>query len=106
MTAEQIYDRLRKTYPAVSRATVYNNLNKLCDEQLARRISVEGLADRYDRIVKHDHFICQKCGKLSDFVFEDLTASLKRQAGENFISYDLKVFYICDDCRKEDSANN
>ena len=31
MTAEQIFDTLKQTYPGVSRATVYNNLNKLCD---------------------------------------------------------------------------
>ena len=101
LTAEQVYEAVKKVYPAVSRATIYNNLNKLCDSRFIRRVSLEGYPDRYDRIVRHDHLVCEKCGKLMDITLEDLTASLKKQLGENFDSYDLKVFYICDECRKK-----
>ena len=99
LTADQIFSELKKTYPAVSLATVYNNLNKLCETGLIRKVSVEGSPDRYDRIAKHDHLVCRKCGKLTDICFKDLTDSLKEQFGEDFFSYDLKVFYICPECR-------
>ena len=69
MTAEQVFSELQKSSPTVSRATVYNNLNKLCDVKLIRRVSLEDSPDRYDRIAKHDHLVCQKCGKLSDICF-------------------------------------
>lgn len=101
LTAEQVYQALKAEYPQVVLATVYNNLNKLCDAGLIRRVSVEGSPDRYDRIVKHDHIVCRRCGKLIDVHFEDLTASLKEQLGEDFFFYDLKVFSLCPDCRKE-----
>ncbi len=104
MTAERVLEELKKTYPAVSRATVYNNLNKLCDVNLIHRISLEGQPERYDRISRHDHLVCQRCGRLSDVTFEDLTASLKGQLGEDFIYYDLKVFYVCPECRKKDGS--
>lgn len=104
MSAEQVYERLQSVYPAVSRATVYNNLNKLCEANLIRRISVEGLTDRYDRIAKHDHLVCQKCGKLADVSLKDLTGALREQLGEDFFYYDLKVYYLCPDCRKESKA--
>lgn len=104
MTADQVYGELRKIYPAVSRATVYNNLNKLCDIGMIRRVTLEESPGRYDRIEKHDHLICQKCGKLSDICFDDLTQSLKKRCGEDFLFYDLKVFYICPDCRKAQSS--
>ncbi len=104
MTADQVYTELKKSYPAVSLATVYNNLNKLCDIGMIRRVSLEDSPDRYDRIEKHDHLVCQKCGKLSDICFDDLTQSLKKQFGEDFLFYDLKVFYICPDCRKAESS--
>ena len=80
---------------------VYNNLNKLYRDRLINKISVEGMPDRYDRIVKHDHIVCQNCGKLTDIQFEDLTETLKKQFGADFLSYDLKVFYVCPDCRKK-----
>ena len=104
MTADQLYGELQKIYPAVSRATVYNNLNKLCDLGMIRRLPLEDSPDRYDRIEKHDHLVCQKCGKLSDICFDDLTQSLKDQFGEAFLYYDLKVFYICPDCRNAQSS--
>ncbi|PWM21701.1 MAG: transcriptional repressor [Oscillospiraceae bacterium] len=101
LTAEQVYQALKAEYPQVVLATVYNNLNKLCDAGLIRRVSVEGSPDRYDRIVKHDHIVCRRCGKLIDVQFEDLTESLKEQLGEDFFFYDLKVFSLCPDCKKE-----
>lgn len=104
MTAEQVFEELKKTYPAVSRATVYNNLNKLCDVNLIRRMSLEGQPDRYDRLLRHDHLVCQRCGKLSDITFGDLTASLKGQLGEDFLYYDLKVFYVCPECRDKEKT--
>ena len=101
LTAEQVYQALKAEYPQVVLATVYNNLNKLCDAGLIRRVSVEGSPDRYDRIVKHDHIVCRRCGKLIDVQFEDLTESLKEQLGEDFFFYDLKVVSLCPDCKKE-----
>ena len=94
LTAEQVFSELKKVYPAVSQATVYNNLNKLYGAGRIRRVSVEGSPDRYDRTVKHDHLVCRRCGRLTDVCLEDLTDSLKRQLGGEFFSYDLKIFYL------------
>lgn len=102
LTVEQIYIELKNRYPGVVMATVYNNVNKLWKARMIRKISVENMPDRYDKLVKHDHLVCQSCGKLVDFSFDDITASLREQMGEEFISYDLKVFYICPDCRKRE----
>ena len=38
MTAEQIFLILKKKEPKVVLATVYNNLNMLCDKELIRKI--------------------------------------------------------------------
>ena len=89
MTAEEIFDALRQTYPTVVLATVY------------RKVSVEGMPDRYDRIQRHDHLVCRRCGKLSDIDLGDLTAELEKKAGISILSYDLKLNYLCEECRKE-----
>lgn len=106
LTVEQIYTILKKEYSKVVMATVYNNVNKLWKAGLIHKVTVENMPDRYDRAVKHDHLICKKCGKLADVSLEDLTASLCRQVGEAFLSYDLKVFYICADCREQGRMQN
>lgn len=101
MTAEQIFMELRRTCPTVVLATVYNNLNRLWQEGLVRKVSVEGTPDRYDRIVRHDHLVCKGCGKLLDVDLGDLTAQLEQKAGTAIFSYDLKLVYLCDECRKK-----
>ena len=101
LTAEQIYEILKKKFPNVVLATAYNNLNKLYKNDFIRKLSIEGMPDRYDRTERHDHIVCRGCGKLSDIKFEDLTDSIKRQFKNDFLSYDLKVFYICPECKKK-----
>lgn len=101
MTAEQVFEQLRKTYPTVVLATVYNNLNRLWEENRIRKVSVEGMPDRYDRIQRHDHLVCQKCGKLLDIDLGDLIAQLEQKVGIPILSYDLKLLYLCEECRKK-----
>ena len=104
MTAEEIFYALRQTYPTVVLATVYNNLNRLWQEDLIRKVSVEGMPDRYDRIQRHDHLVCKNCGRLLDVDLGDLTAQLEEKAGISILSNDLKLTYLCEECRKKIST--
>lgn len=99
LTAEQVLAALREEYPAVSQATVYNNLKKLTSDGLLRKLTLADSPDRYDRIQRHDHLICQRCGRLADMSFEDMTEELSAQLGCDILSYDLKVSYVCPECR-------
>ena len=99
LTAGQIYERLKDDYPKVAPATVYNNLNKLWESGFIRKVSMEGMPDRYDSAQKHDHLVCKQCGRIMDISFEDLTVTLRSQLGEDFLFYDLTVYYLCPACR-------
>ena len=94
MTAEQVFDALRSTYPRVVLATVYNNLNRLCAQGAVRKVSVEGMPDRYDKTRKY-------CGKLADVDLGDLTRQLEKTAGIPILSYDLKLLYVCEECKNK-----
>lgn len=99
LRVEQVFERLRDQYPKVVLATVYNNLKKLWENGLIRKLSAPGLPDRYDRIERHDHLVCKNCGALSDLVFDDLTELLRERLEDDFFSYDLKVYHLCPACR-------
>ena len=100
LNAGEIYHRLRNVMPQVALATVYNNLNQLVADRMVRKISMEGSPDRYDRAEdRHDHMICRKCGKLSDIRLRDYSEEIAYKLGGGEISYDLKVFYLCEDCQ-------
>ena len=99
LTAEQVLAALREEYPAVSQATVYNNLKKLTSDGLLRKLTLADSPDRYDRIQRHDHLVCQRCRRLADMSFADMTEALSAQLGCDIRSYDLKVSYVCPECR-------
>lgn len=101
MTAEQIFLKLKQSYPKVVLATVYNNLNKLCQQDRIRKISLEGYADRYDKNTKHDHLVCRCCGSLLDIQLLDLTAEIEKQMGFTIDGYDLKIQYLCPKCSEK-----
>lgn len=100
MTAEEIHTALRDSGHRMALATVYNNLAQLHSEGRIRKVCVEGHPDRYDKMIRHDHLVCRRCGKLTDICFQDLTKLLQSQTDEELLSYDLQVSYICPACRR------
>ena len=100
MTAEEIFDALRQTYPTVVLATVYNNLNAMNEAGIINRVHMDGGADCFERTTdKHDHMICDVCGKLTNVRFPELQAHLQSALGREIDSYDLTIHCVCPDCR-------
>lgn len=101
LTAEKIFFEMKKKFPQIVLASVYNNLNMLTRQGLIKKVSLDGQPDRYDKIKKHDHLVCRTCGRLADFQFGDLTENLVGQLHSAIFDYDLKVFYECPECKNK-----
>ena len=98
-TAEEIFELAKKILPTISRATVYNNLKALERDQLIRKISGDGLADRYDSsFIPHGHLLCKVCGRVWDFTIDGFDDTVKSIIGSEFDSYELKVRLVCEEC--------
>lgn len=101
LTAEEIFARVRKEYPGIVLATVYNNLHALSEAGLVRRVRTEEGADFYDRTpTTHDHAICVRCKKMFDLPGGDLAALLERRSGCRILSYHLTASALCPDCNE------
>ncbi len=103
LTAEQIFLRAKERSPRIVLATIYNNLNALVREGHIRRIRLEGSPDRYDRNTRHDHLICDGCGRITDIHLDDISQELEKETGVSIDSYDLNIHYLCDECRNENT---
>lgn len=67
LTANEVFDNARQLMPGISFATVYNSLNYLKNAELIGEIKFGKDANLYDRnLSRHDHALCNKCGKLVD----------------------------------------
>ena len=105
-TAEEIYLLAKEILPSISRATVYNNLKALEREQLIRKISGDGLADRYDSsFIPHGHVLCNECGRVWVFHLDGFDETVRSVVGSEFDSYELKVRLVCEECRRRAASS-
>ena len=104
-TAEQLFMAMKKDHPNIALGTVYKHLNALAEEGLLHRITEPGSPDRYDRTERHDHLICSRCGKITAVRLPDMQGRIEEALGQNILSYDLRIRYICPDCREQEENN-
>ncbi len=100
---DEIYDTVRKDFPKISLATVYRNVEQLCQMGKIWNINSGQTPARYDgNMVKHSHITCQKCGCLEDvWLTKNLAGMIDfNTVINNFTVTDYKVdFYgICSPC--------
>ena len=100
-TADELLLLAREKMPGISRATVYNNLRSMEEEGLIRKITADGGADVYDSSFElHGHLICTSCHAIKDVSVPTLLEDMRRIAGVDVDSYELKLRYVCENCRK------
>ena len=101
-TADEIFALAKERMPSISRATVYNNLRSMEEEGLIRRITGEGGADIYDSsFVLHGHLFCSGCKRVFDINTPKMLADLRTLTGLDICSYELKMRFICDECKNK-----
>jgi Fe2+ or Zn2+ uptake regulation protein len=78
-SADDVWRRVRETFPLVSRATVYNTLNLFVDKGLIRELVLaEGRLVFDANVDRHHHFIDEDTGKIYDLPWRALTVSRVR----------------------------
>ena len=102
-TASDIFEAARQRLPTISYATVYNSLRYLKEAGLVHEISFGDSASRYDRETdRHDHAICNVCGKLVDFELPEAAQLMQAAARKSRFkaqSVHLTLRGICPDCK-------
>ena len=96
---------MKREHPRIALGTVYKHLNGLAEEGLLLRITEPGSPDRYDRTERHDHLICSRCGKITDVRLPDMQERIREALGQEILSYDLRIRYICPACRGQEKDN-
>jgi Fe2+ or Zn2+ uptake regulation protein len=100
--ADEIYRRVREKLPRISLGTVYRNLQRLVEEGKIRMFLLGERVARYDPMVEeHDHFICQRCGRVEDVLLErDRRVNLAPLMAEGFTvtAHSLAIHGLCQRC--------
>src|SRR5260221_11898297 len=106
ISAEELYAEVKKVNPHVGYATIYRTLKLLkeCDLLFERHFD-EGQA-RYEVAGEHhhDHFICERCGKIIEFENDELERmqqAIAHKLGVLLTHHKMELYGLCADCRKQ-----
>jgi Fur family transcriptional regulator, ferric uptake regulator len=105
ISVEELLVKARKADPKVSQATVYRTMKLLTDCGLARPHNFQDNQTRYEvmDVQHHDHLICEKCGKISEFVDEKIEAlqeAIARKHGFLLKHHKMELYGLCRDCKR------
>ena len=104
-TAEQIYEKVKKTYPTISLATVYFTLDLLRTLGLLQELGFSDRSSRYDpNTSPHINIICPKCGEIYDYEAESIKKmwfQIVEEMGFKPLRQRLDIYKLCNTCSKK-----
>jgi Fur family ferric uptake transcriptional regulator len=105
LTAEELYQLVKKKNPGIGSATVYRTLKLMGDSGLCRELKFADGSTHYERLqgkAHHDHLICTHCGsfvEVFDREIEKLQEKLFKLNGYYPQWHRLELYGICGKCR-------
>ena len=108
-TVEQVYGRVRRRIPSISRDTVYRTLWLLRELGMIGTVGFPFRSIHFDgRREEHDHFLCTECGAIIDLEVRPDPVVPRKQPGVVVSTY-VELRGICRNCLeaggRSDSSN-
>jgi Fur family ferric uptake transcriptional regulator len=105
LTADEIYDEVRKRLPRISLGTVYRNLEILAELGEIQKLEMAGSIKRFDgNPQKHYHIRCLRCGRLDNAPVAPLQQIEDKLYGATvftIIGHRLEFEGFCPRCSRE-----
>lgn len=110
LTADEIYDRVRKKLPRISMGTVYRNLDILASCGFIKKLQPGYAQMRFDgNTGDHYHVVCMRCGKIgdapiepSDNTLENLENALGNLTSYGIFGHNLEFVGLCPNCMERE----
>ena len=103
LTAQRIYNEVRRIHPTVSLATVYKTLQILTEHGLIQELDLPQSQARFDSYVEpHVNLVCIQCGNIQDFndkTAQEMVERVTTQAEFTRTGQRLDIYGLCRTCR-------
>ena len=102
-TADQVYQEVKKKYPTISLATVYQALHLLTKLGLVRELGFNDRVSRYEpNTSPHINIICQECGDIRDYEtksVKEMWSQIIGELGFKPTGHRLDIYRYCNRCK-------
>ena len=109
LTADELYERVKKFMPRISLATVYRNLETLSEAGIIGKLEISGRQKRFDYDVsEHDHIYCVQCHRVDNITLDrDVveSKSFSSNIGYKVTGYRVEFAGLCPNCQKKNARN-
>jgi len=110
LTPEALHHLIQEKHPQLNTgiATVYRTLSLLEDSNVVTSLSFGAQGKKYELGVKvhHDHLICTECGKITEFVDEEIEKRqqvITKQLGFKMTDHSMQIYGICKECQEKEN---
>ena len=107
LTAEEVYNEIKKEHKEsnIGIATVYRALSFLEEVDLITSITFGTDGKKYESNSKshHDHLICTECGKIIEFIDDEIEKRQDKIAKKNkfkITSHSMQLYGTCETCQE------
>lgn len=108
LSADELYDIVKKIMPRISLATVYRNLEILSEAGLIGKLEISGRQKRFDYDVSdHDHIYCVVCHRVDNLNIARKnidSAKLGAVEGYSITGYRVEIIGICPGCQEKEKG--
>jgi len=109
LTADLVYEHVRRRIPNISLGTVYRNLEILSKAGMIKKLRLGCGQKQYDGgLHAHYHVRCLRCGRISDVpaeLFGDLESAARQSSDFEILGHQLEFEGLCPDCKATDRVN-
>lgn len=104
LTADEVYEEVRRTIPRISKGTVYRNLRILRERGDIAALELGGTLTKFEGTREpHYHFICESCGQVFDLdepVDRELNTRVAKKTGFKVFYHHLEFRGRCSGCER------
>jgi len=111
LSAEDVFQMVKKAHPDIGLATVYRTLDLLAELGILKKMNFGDGRYRYEFCEEddhhHHHLICLNCDSVSEFeddLLESLETIITKKSGFKVVDHQLKLYGYCQNCQQEQKS--
>ncbi len=104
ITIDDLYQLLKERFPSLSLATVYKNINMMCDKLVVSEVKIPNNKSLYElNREEHSHILCLKCNAIIDIDLNKSNLLNKAEEISGYKIYQTSILFsgLCPKCLKE-----